>query len=59
MEKDKYETEIFDRKARHYWFGGMEGERGFDYFRGLLREIDKKEFNFSGIDSKMIRRHPR
>ena len=23
----KYETEIFGRKAEHYGFGGMEGER--------------------------------
>ena len=34
-------------------------ERGVDYFRGLLRETDKKEFSFRGIESKIIRRHPR
>ena len=26
----KYETEIFGRQARHYGFGGREGERGVD-----------------------------
>ena len=31
----------------------MEGERGVDYFRGLLRESDKKEFSFKGIESKI------
>ena len=30
-----------------------------DYVRGLLREADKKEFSFRGIESKIIRRHPR
>ena len=55
----KYETEIFGRQARHYGFGGREGERGVDYSRGLLRETDKKEFSFRGIESKLIRRHPR
>ena len=40
--------------------GLVEGrERGVDYFRGLLRETDKKEFSFKGIESKIIRRHPR
>ena len=34
-------------------------ERGVDYFRGLLRETDKKEFSFRGIASKIVRRHPR
>ena len=34
----KYETEILGRQAGHYGFGGREGERGVDYFRGLLRE---------------------
>ena len=57
MEKDKYETEIFGRQAGHYGFGGREG--GIDYFRGLLRETDKKEFSFRGIESKIVRRHPR
>ena len=33
--------------------------RGVDYFRDLLRESDKKEFSFTGIESKIIRRHPR
>ena len=62
MEKDsvvKYETEIFGRQAGYYGFGGMEGERGVDYFRGLLRESDKKKFSFRGIESKIVRRHPR
>ena len=30
-----------------------------DYFTGLLREIDKKEFSFRRIESKIVRRHPR
>ena len=34
-------------------------ERGVDYFRGLLRETDKKKFSFRGIESKIVRRHPR
>ena len=53
--------EIFGRQAEHYGFGGRKGEReGVDYFRGLLRmEIDKKESNFRGIESKIIRKHPR
>ena len=55
----KYETEIFGRQAGHYGFGGREGERGVDYFRGLLRETDKKEFSFRGIESEIVRRHPR
>ena len=38
---------------------GREGERGVDYFRGFLRETDKKEFSFRGIKSKIVRRHPR
>ena len=54
----KYETEIFIREAGHYGFGGREGERGVDYFKGVLRETDKKEFSFRGIESKIIKRHP-
>ena len=38
----KYETEIFGKQAGHYGFGGREGEREVDYFRGLLRKTDKK-----------------
>ena len=30
-------------------------ERGVDYFRGLLRETDKKEFSFRGIESKIVK----
>ena len=30
-----------------------------DYFLGLLRETDTKEFSFRGIESKIIRRHSR
>ena len=55
----KYETEIFGRQAGHYGFGGREGVRGVDYFRRLLRDTDEKEFSFRGIESKIIRRHPR
>ena len=46
----KYEPEIFGRQAGYYGFGGREEERGVDYFRGLLRETDKKEFSFRGIE---------
>ena len=55
----KYETEIFSTQAGHYRLGGREGDSGVDYFRSLLRETDKKEFSFRGIESKLIRRHPR
>ena len=41
------------------WVCGREEERGVDYFRGLLGETDKKEFSFRGIESKIVRRHPR
>ena len=37
----------------------VEGERGVDYFRDLLRETDEKEFSFRGIESEIVRRHPR
>ena len=55
----KYETEIFGRTAGHYGFGGRERERGVNYFRGLPRESDKKELSFRGIESKIVKRHPR
>ena len=51
----KYETEIFGRQ--YYGFSGREGERGVDYFTGLLRETDKKEFSFRELESKIVRRH--
>ena len=50
---------FFGRQAGHYGFGGREGERGVDYFRGLLRETNKKEFSLRGIESKIIRRPPK
>ena len=59
VESSNYETEIFGRQAGHYGFGSREGERGVDYFRGLLRKTDKKELSFRGIESKIVRRHPR
>ena len=34
-------------------------EREIDYFKALLWVIDEKECSFRGIESKMIRRHPR
>ena len=52
-------------RNRGFWQTGWalrvwwKGERGVDYFIGLLRETDKKEFSFRGIDSKIIRRHSR
>ena len=40
--------------------GLVEGrQREVDYFRGLLRKPDKKEFSFRGIESKIIRSHSR
>ena len=45
MEKDSIESN---------GFGGREEERGIDYFRGLQRETDKKEFSFRGIESKIV-----
>ena len=50
---------FFGRQAGHYGFGGREEERGVYYFRGLLRETDKKKFSFTRIESKISRRHPR
>ena len=38
---------------------GRERERGVDYFRGLLRETDEKEFSFRGIQNEIIIIHPR
>ena len=35
----------FSGQARHYGLGGREVERGVDYFRSLLREVDKKDFS--------------
>ena len=55
----QYENEGFCRQAGHYWFGGREGARGVDYFRGLLMETDKKEFSIRVIESKIIGRHSR
>ena len=62
MKKDSVESNMkprFGRQAGYYGFGGREGERGVDYFTGLLREIYKKEFSFRGIESEIVRRHPR
>ena len=39
--------------------GGRQGERGVDYFTGLLRKTDKKKFSFRGIESEIVRRYPR
>ena len=38
---------------------GRERVRAVDYFRGLLSEAVKKAFSFRGIESRIIRRHPR
>ena len=62
MEKDSVESNMKPR-----FFADRLGimslvvgrERGVDYFRGLLRETDKKEFSFRGIESEIVRRHPR
>ena len=50
---------LADRLGIMGWVEGREKERGVDYFRSLLRETDEKEFSFRGIESKIIRRHPR
>ena len=60
MEKDSVESNmkpIF--LAEYYRFGGRKGESEVDYFTGLLRETDKKEFSFRGIESEIVRKHPR
>ena len=44
---------LFGRQAGHYGVNRREGERGVDYFRGLLSETDEKEFSFRGIESKI------
>ena len=44
----KYETEIFGRQAGH-WFGGREGERGVDYFKGLLRDPIRRNSVLEGL----------
>ena len=63
MGKDSVESNMKLRfladRLDNYGFGDREGLRGVDYFRGLLRETDKKEFSFRGIESKIVRRHPR
>ena len=62
MEKDRVESNMKPRllAERLSIMGLVVGrERGVDYFRGLLRETDKKEFNFRGIESEIVRRHPR
>ena len=60
LEKDSVESNMKPRfLAVRLGIMGMVGERGVDYFTGLLRETDKKEFSFRGIESKIVRRHPR
>ena len=62
LEKDSVESNMKPRflADRLGIMGLVEGrERGVDYFRGLVKETDKKEFSFRGIESKIIRRHPR
>ena len=64
MEKDSVESNmkprfLADRLGNMGLVVGRERERGVDYFRCLLRETDKKEFSFRGIESKIVRRHPR
>ena len=64
LEKDSVESNmkprfLADRMGIMGWFGGKEGERGVDYFTGLLKETHKKEFSFRGIESEIVRRHPR
>ena len=54
----KYETRVLADTLGI--MGLVEGmEREGDYFRGLLRETNKNEFSFRGVESKIIGRHPR
>ena len=61
VEKDSLESNM---KPRFFaeslgmmgWVVGRERE---GLTRGLLRETDKKEFSFRGIESKIVRSHPR
>ena len=62
-EKDSVESNmnpkiLADRLGIMGLVEGREKE-GVDCFRGLLRETDGKEFSFTGIGSKIVRRHPR
>ena len=62
MEKDSVKSNMKPRFLADRLgivFGGREGERGVDYFTGFLRETDKKEFSFRGIESEIVSRHPR
>ena len=61
LEKDSVESNmksrfLADRLGIMGLVVGRERERGVDYFTGLLRE---KEFSFRGIESEIVRRHPR
>ena len=48
LEKDSVKSNMKpDRLGIMGWVEGR--ERGVDYFRGLLRETDEKEFSFRGI----------
>ena len=63
MKKDSVESNmkpriLSDRLGIMGLVVGRERE-GLTIFRGLLRETDKKEFSFRGIESKIVRRHPR
>ena len=62
MEKDSVESNIKPRfLADRLGIIGLvvARERAVDYFSGLLRETNKKESNFSGIDCLLVRRHAR
>ena len=62
MEKDSVESNMKPRFLADMLgiMGLVVGrEREFDYFRGFLRTTDKKKFSFRGIESKIVRRHPR
>ena len=63
MEKDSVESNMKPRflPDRLSIMGLMVGREreGVDYFRGLLRETDEKEFSFREIESKIVRRHSR
>ena len=62
MEKDSVESNMkprFWQTGWALWVWWKGGREGVDYFRGLLKETDKKEFSFRGIESKISRRHPR
>ena len=59
VESNTKPTFLADRLGILVLVVGREREIRVDNCRGLLRETDKKGFSFRGIESKIVRRHPR